>query len=263
MNFQNVSNMASLDSWFYECRKPIYNTGAAVFRLKMYLLSCWYCVLQVNLLWLLSLNLIIVVEYHARLSSDALTFKPYIGCLHLWKCPLHLHFNVLQCTGSLSLWPCSGTHTCPALVHSTATSPCTGNAHWQIGSKGRMEPSGRKAVTALRRQTGGAGVPPSGALYNGTLLLWSLSCPSRPFYYHTSSLQTGNGCRSTTIQLIRVDWGKTKYFISSYILSAVQVENGTKFLSPRQKNFERQIKYSLRLRHHTPLSMQISIDFQN
>ena len=119
------------------------------------------------------------------LSSNALTFKPYIGCLHLWKCPLHLHFNVLQCTGSLSLWPCSGTHTCPALVHSTATSPCTGNAHWQIGSKGRMEPSGRKAVTALRRQTGGAGVPPppSGALCNGTLLLWSLSWPSRPFYY--------------------------------------------------------------------------------
>ena len=105
--------------------------------------------------------------------------------------------------------------------------------------------------------------PPSGALYNGTLLLWSLPCPSRPFYYHISSLQTGNGCRSTTIQLIRVDWGKTKYFISSYILSAAQVENGTKFLSPRQKNFDWQIKYSLRLRHHTPLSMQISIDFQN
>ena len=63
--------------------------------------------------------------------------------------------------------------------------------------------------------------------------------------------------------LIRVDGGKTKYFISSYILSAVQVENGTKLLSPRQKNFERQIKYSLRLRHHTPLSMQISIYFQN
>ena len=113
-----------------------------------------------------------------------------------------------------------------------------------------MEPSGRKAVTALRRQTGGAGVPPpSGALYNGTLLLWSLSYPSRPFYYHTSSLQTESGCRSPTIQLIKVDRGKTKYFISSYILSAVQVENGTKFLSPRQKNFERQIKYSLRLRH--------------
>ena len=70
------------------------------------------------------------------LLSNALTFMPYIGSLHFWKCPLHLHFNVLQCTGSLSLWPCSGTHTCPALVHSTATSPCTGNAHWQIGSKG-------------------------------------------------------------------------------------------------------------------------------
>ena len=153
--------------------------------------------------------------------------------------------------------------------------PCTGPQHhhfalhWgtrtgKLAARGRMEPSGRKAVTALRRQTGGAGVPPpSGALYNGTLLLWSLSCPSRPFYYHISSLQTGNGCRSTTIQLIRVDRGDPNYFDLSCILSAVQVENGTKFLSPRQKNFERQIKYSLRLRHHTPLSMQISIDFQN
>ena len=31
----------SLSSWFYKCWRPIYDAGAALFRLKMYLLSCW------------------------------------------------------------------------------------------------------------------------------------------------------------------------------------------------------------------------------
>ena len=38
--------------------------------------------------------------------------------------------------------------------------PAQGTRTGKLAARGRMEPSGRKAVTALRRQTGGAGVPP-------------------------------------------------------------------------------------------------------
>ena len=66
-----------LGSWFYKCWRPIYNAGAALFRLKMYLLSCWYCVLQVKLLCPLtwSLKLTIVVQNHALTSKQCIDFQ--------------------------------------------------------------------------------------------------------------------------------------------------------------------------------------------
>ena len=103
-------------------------------------------------------------------------------------------FESVPCT--CTLMSCNALVHCPsdpavaltlALHWSTAPPlrPAQGTRTGKLAARGRMEPSGRKAVTALRRQTGGAGVPPpSGALYNGTLLLWSLSCPSRPFLPH-------------------------------------------------------------------------------
>ena len=66
-----------LGSWFYKCWRPIYNAGAALFRLKMHLISCWYCVLQVKLLCPLTWSLELCTDFQAMhwLLSNALTFK--------------------------------------------------------------------------------------------------------------------------------------------------------------------------------------------
>ena len=107
-------------------------------------------------------------------------------------------FESVPCT--CTLMSCNALVHCPsdpavaltlALHWSTAPPlrPAQGTRTGKLAARGRMEPSGRKAVTALRRQTGGAGVPPP--LARSTMELSSSGpCPTPLAPFTTTSLHS-------------------------------------------------------------------------